>query len=693
MPAAPLRTAFGSRCAKSPIPCNRIDYFTASFHLADIVLLPSTNSRGFGATVGYGMSMSLFHRIEIGIGGTASIWNQPTQGLLFQNGPALLNIKGVLFPLLRNPLPDTEFTFGLQLQQQLRIPKFDGPNDLGTLSPLTALRAVADKPFWRMGITGSLGFLLTQGRTDTELAASVRLHIPGMSRATIQGFGVLQGLFGSSRTAPLRGGFGLSFHFAWDNGTSLSGGYVHARGEGAAPSAIYIGGPDYHIGRETSEQSYSRPPIPNRESVPSPWPWLWERLKSEWNEAELANEAHRRGEDWLNDECFLYEEGKYDRPLRHLGKRDATGKFCNVGGKFVPMDEPLREVGGDLLPATTPQAPQAPTSAVPASPVPSPAATPPSASPSAVEPAKSSRGKTTRSSRRAAREAEPELPTEVAEKAPAPQSQLPYPPEQSSTPPAPQPSLGESAKQFAKGFAHGVGAESRQIYNDTKELPSQLAKTGREILEDIHANRRVRALAPLVAMEHALRNASRKDVERIAHATVDAAKEWLEKPAYEKGESLGRATTAIASEVAIDVLTEGLGSVALLRKVEKVADAADHVRDAERGVGRLSHATHEVAREGSPLWSATRSKSAAENAFGHWTKHRSEFPEFDNAKQYAEAAKSMAASPPADALIKNRGTDSLIYHKATNTFVVKGADGAPRTMFRPADGLDYWKRQ
>ena len=29
MPAAPHRIAFGSRCAKSPIPCNRIDYFTA----------------------------------------------------------------------------------------------------------------------------------------------------------------------------------------------------------------------------------------------------------------------------------------------------------------------------------------------------------------------------------------------------------------------------------------------------------------------------------------------------------------------------------------------------------------------------------------------------------------------------------------------------------------------------------------
>ncbi len=79
---------------------------------------------------------------------------------------------------------------------------------------------------------------------------------------------------------------------------------------------------------------------------------------------------------------------------------------------------------------------------------------------------------------------------------------------------------------------------------------------------------------------------------------MDAAKEWLDKPAYEKGESLGRATTAIASEVAIDVLTEGIGSVATLRKVEKVAEAADHVRDAEKVIDRAvrvgSAAEHEA---------------------------------------------------------------------------------------------------
>ncbi len=87
LPLPPLRTAFGSRCAKSPIPCNRIDYFTAHFHIADVILLPSTDSRGFAATVGYGASMSLFHRVEIGIGGTLALWSPHNSGIAIQNGP------------------------------------------------------------------------------------------------------------------------------------------------------------------------------------------------------------------------------------------------------------------------------------------------------------------------------------------------------------------------------------------------------------------------------------------------------------------------------------------------------------------------------------------------------------------------------------------------------------------------------
>ena len=544
--------------------------------------------------------MSLFHRIEVGIGGTAALWSQPEHGLLFQNGPALLNIKGVLFPLLRNPLPDTEFTFGIHLQQQLRIPKFDGPNDLGTLSPLTALRAVADKPIWRMGITGSVGFLLTQGRTDSELAASVRLHIPGMSRATVQGFGVLQGLFGSSRTAPIRGGIGLSVHFAWDNGTSLSGGYLHGRGEGIAPSAIYLGGPDYHIGRETSQQSYSRPPIPNREMVPSPWPWIWERLKSEWNEAQLAHEAHRRGEDWLTEECFLYEEGKYDRPLRRLGKRDKSGKFCEAEGKQIPFDEPLREVGGELVPAKHSPTPfieaPSPSPSHPTRPISSPAQPPQNQS--ALPPSSGRVG--VGSPRRGLGGEDPAQSSPLRKEVPKEETQVSSfhnpeahrsaPPTNSQSPAQP-PTLGESAKQFARGFAKGVGEESRQIYKDTKELPARLAKTGREVAEDIESGRELRALAPLRAATHAVRHASRADAQRIAQAVVDGAVEWYHKPAYEKGQDLGRATTSIAAEAAINVLTDGLGT---LRKIEKAAEVADHFHDVEKGAERAAHAAEHL---------------------------------------------------------------------------------------------------
>ncbi len=600
LPAAPLRMAFGSRCAKSPIPCNRIDYFTAHFHIADVVLLPSTDSRGFGATVGYGASMSLFHRVEIGMGGTLGIWNQANQGVVFQNGPALLNVKGVLFPLLRNPVPDSEFTFGLQLQQQLRIPKFDGTNDLGSLTPLTALRAVADKPFWRMGITASLGFLLTQGRTDSELSTSLRIHLPWMSRATVQGFGVLQGLFGSRNTAPLRGGFGLSVHFAWDNGTSLSGGYVQGRGDGIAPSAIYIGGPDYHIGRETAEYSYSRPPIPNREMVPSPWPWpwLWEKLKQEWTEAELANEAHRRDDDWLTDECFLYEDGKYDKPLRHLGKRDASGKFCDVGGQLVPMDEPLREVGSELMPVSAPSGPQPNLPAAPAIPNSSPATTPAAADPSSAAPQKSKNHRERREHKQPQSDVSSPKAEQFATGPVMPTQQPEASPSSLSSPVRPErPGLSESATEFARGFAKGVGEEGRQIYQDTKELPARLTKTGREIVEDMQAGRELRALAPLHAMERAVRNASREDVERVAHGVIAATKEWLDKPAYEKGESLGRATTSLAADAAMGVLTEVLGTIGTLRKIERTAEAADHVRDAEKVVEKAAHATERVVGE------------------------------------------------------------------------------------------------
>jgi uncharacterized protein RhaS with RHS repeats len=101
-----------------------------------------------------------------------------------------------------------------------------------------------------------------------------------------------------------------------------------------------------------------------------------------------------------------------------------------------------------------------------------------------------------------------------------------------------------------------------------------------------------------------------------------------------------------------------------------------------------------IASKGTPLWSSTKGKSSVENAFGHWKKHRSEFPELQNAKQYAEKAKDFLNNPPKGTFTKNRPNgDVLRYDPKTNTFGVKGADGSPKTMFRPNDGIDYWNKQ
>jgi filamentous hemagglutinin len=52
------------------------------------------------------------------------------------------------------------------------------------------------------------------------------------------------------------------------------------------------------------------------------------------------------------------------------------------------------------------------------------------------------------------------------------------------------------------------------------------------------------------------------------------------------------------------------------------------------------------------------------------------------------------ADPPSGTLTKTRPNgDKLFYDPASNTFGVQAADGAPRTMFRPNKGIDYWNKQ
>ena len=85
-----------------------------------------------------------------------------------------------------------------------------------------------------------------------------------------------------------------------------------------------------------------------------------------------------------------------------------------------------------------------------------------------------------------------------------------------------------------------------------------------------------------------------------------------------------------------------------------------------------------------PMWTSTKKISGVQNAFGHWKKHGSEFPELKNAKQYVEATNSFMNSPPKGTLTKTRSNgDVLRCHEKSNTFGVMTKDGTPRIMFKP----------
>ena len=155
-------------------------------------------------------------------------------------------------------------------------------------------------------------------------------------------------------------------------------------------------------------------------------------------------------------------------------------------------------------------------------------------------------------------------------------------------------------------------------------------------------------------------------------------------------------TTMMVVGAAAGGTTVGAGAVATLGPVIALKEGVQMAFEQATGISVPVPSLRNMSKfvPKGPLWTSTKSKSAVENAFGHWKKHKSEFPEFQNSKQYVEGTKKFLNSPPKGALTKTRSNgDILIFDPKTNTLGVKDAAGAPRTMFRPKDGIDYWNKQ
>ncbi|WP_240153824.1 VENN motif pre-toxin domain-containing protein, partial [Erwinia amylovora] len=165
--------------------------------------------------------------------------------------------------------------------------------------------------------------------------------------------------------------------------------------------------------------------------------------------------------------------------------------------------------------------------------------------------------------------------------------------------------------------------------------------------------------------------------------------------------SFAEAQSALDYLAAAIGIIPGAGDAAgkVIRAAETALKKGD-VAEASKLINEGSQQISAKAKE-AQIWTETKKKEPVSNAYGHWDKHKQEFPEFHNSKQYVEATHSFVNNPPSGTLSKVRPNgETVFYNPKTNTFAVKTADGVPKTMFRPDPGdhgfktnLDYFNAQ
>jgi pyocin large subunit-like protein len=96
---------------------------------------------------------------------------------------------------------------------------------------------------------------------------------------------------------------------------------------------------------------------------------------------------------------------------------------------------------------------------------------------------------------------------------------------------------------------------------------------------------------------------------------------------------------------------------------------------------------------GKPMWSASRKSSANENAQRAFDRNGAAFGARD-IESFVGKAHAFVDHPPKGTLTMTRKNgDTLFYDPKGNIFAVASKEGAPRTMFKPDDGMAYWEQQ
>ncbi len=96
---------------------------------------------------------------------------------------------------------------------------------------------------------------------------------------------------------------------------------------------------------------------------------------------------------------------------------------------------------------------------------------------------------------------------------------------------------------------------------------------------------------------------------------------------------------------------------------------------------------------GEPMWSENRSHSAKENAEYHFERAGPDLGS-KTLDDFLTKVHRFGDHPPAGTLkIARANGDKLLYDPKANLFAVFNREGAPRTVFKPSTGMDYWNEQ
>ena len=96
---------------------------------------------------------------------------------------------------------------------------------------------------------------------------------------------------------------------------------------------------------------------------------------------------------------------------------------------------------------------------------------------------------------------------------------------------------------------------------------------------------------------------------------------------------------------------------------------------------------------GKPMWAENRTHTARENAQYQFDQHGTEL-KAASVDDFVAKAHRFVGDPPAGTLTLTRANgDTLMFDPKSGLFGVARSDGAPRTVFKPEDGMAYWQAQ